>query len=646
MILTPELITQIYNDNPNKESIKYKQNKSKLLKAHITGIGAKDYIENIEDYERRKVTALRKKMMMSNIDIVHRVLLPRKKIYTAKGGVEIYNLKKPDQVNEFKEYIANITGQQSLKTYIRDILQKRVDYDPEGLSWVEVNEDGIPYPAFKSIQSIYEWQLNGRELDYVFFDLSPVEIKQYILQGVLRAECQKLKVYRVVDDKSDRLVTFKSGTIIEYEVPNPFGFVPGRILSNISGEEGKDDANSYSCYQSPLHPIVELLNKFMFQRSVFDIAFARTAYPKEWMNKFTCPTCNGKKKYDGNDCPECFGTGVLPLLKNMDVAVVEYSNETNKGVPNPPMGTVEAPVEGLQFMKDNNLTLEEMVYYTLYGTYNPSPGTSNKIGGKSSGKGGNVSNTAFEASLNDQSKRDVLRDWGTWVSDTTKWYVDITGKFIYGDSYISSAILTGDKYLEESSDATFDRLDKARIGKAPKSQLNSLQIEYLDNKYQNNPLEWRKYYVLFIAEPFMWDTTADVITWDIPLSDKLKKIYFDEWVCSLTDDYFAGLPDDGLEQQVKADLEKFMLDRYQKGVQTDNLLFTSMGNSLNVGDNVTVSREKALMPEHAGKKFTIKQVNAKYVTLVDENKNTVNGYSRDDIQKTSGVRGGMEYGIN
>lgn len=70
-----------------------------------------------------------------------------------------------------------------------------------------------------------------------------------------------------------------------------------------------------------------------------------------------------------------------------------------------------------------------------------------------------------------------------------------------------------------------------------------------------------------------------------------------------------------------------------------------MGNSLNVGDNVTVSRDKALLPEHAGKKFTIKQLNAKYVTLVDDDKNTVTGYSRNDITKTPGIRGGIEYGL-
>ena len=320
-------------------------------------------------------------------------------------------------------------------------------------------------------------------------------------------------------------------------------------------------------------------------------------------------------------------------------------NDVNKNVPIPPMGTIDSPIDGLQFMYDNNLSLEEMIYLTLYGTFKPSPGVSNKISATSKGRGGNVSNTAFEANMNDQSKRDVLRDWGGWVADTMKWFVDICGAYKYGDSYISSAILMGDMYMEESSDATFDRLDKARLGNAPKSQLNSLQIEYLNNRYQNNPLDWWKYYVAYIAEPFMWDSVTNVISWDIPMSDKLKKIYYDEWFDSLPDSYFAALPRDGVEQVVKADLEKYMLDRYAKGAETDNLLFTSMGNSLFVGGNATVKAGHELKPEHAGKIFKISKLDAKYVTFVDDTGNTITGYNRGDVENKSGIRGGAAYGI-
>ena len=309
------------------------------------------------------------------------------------------------------------------------------------------------------------------------------------------------------------------------------------------------------------------------------------------------------------------------------------------------MGVVEAPVDALQFMKDSGLSLEEMIFYTLYGTFKPMPGTSTKVTAESKGKGSNVSNTAFEANMNDQTKRDVLRDWGLWVSDTMTWFSDITGRYMYGDNYISCGILMGDRYMEESSDVTFDRLDKARVGKAPKSQLNSLQLEFLENKYQNNPIQYWKYYVLFIAEPFMWDLVADVISWDIPMIDKLKKIYFDEWVCTLDDNYFLALPKDGVAQVLKKDLEAFIIDRYQKGIETDNLLFTTMGGSLNVGDNVTVEGNNALLPEHTGKTFKITALNSKYLTMVDDTGNTVNGYSRGMVKSQSGIRGGDAYGM-
>ena len=334
MILDSEqLIYDIWKDNPNKQSLTYKKEKSKLLRAQVTGIGAKDLIKELEGMERKSIASLRKKMAMSNVDIVHRCLAPRKKIYTAKGGVEEYNLKTPEQVDKFKEYIANINGNMSLKTYIRDILQKRLDYDPEGLKWVEINQDDMPYPAFKSINSIYEWELTNRKVEYVFFLLNRVEVRQHLLEGNIGQEYKDCTIYRVVCDGFDRLVTFMFGgkqvSIIK-QIPNPFGFVPGEILSDIPGEEGKDDANSFDCYQSPLQPIHELLSKYMFQRSVYDIAYARTAYPKEWMNRFKCPTCDGEKVIDGQPCPECSGTGVLVHQKNSDTLIVEYANDPTK----------------------------------------------------------------------------------------------------------------------------------------------------------------------------------------------------------------------------------------------------------------------------------------------------------------------------
>lgn len=649
MILDNELIYKIWATNANKQSLDFKKEKSKLLRLQVTGIGAKDLIKELKDMERKGIHRLRKEMAITNVDLVHRVLLPRKKIYTAKGGIEEYNLKTPQLVDEFKEFLANVTGSSSLKAYIRDVLQKRLDYDPEGLKWVEVNKDGEPYPCFKSINSVFEWHLNGRKPEYVFFRLSKQEIKFYLLNGDLPDSAKDLDIYRVVDDAFDRLISFDGGggsINIITEVDNPFGFVPGEILSDIPGEEGSEDSDSFNCYMSPLQPIHELLSKYMFNRSVFDVAYARTAYPKEWMNKFKCPTCDGQKTVDSQPCPECNGTGALPHQKNSDTLVVEFMNDVNKNVPVPPMGVIDSPIDGLQFMKDNNLTLEEMIYYTLYGTFKPSPGTSQKVSGNHAGHGGNVSNTAFEANMNDQSKRDVLRDWGNWTASTIQWFVDIFGSFKYEDSYISCAILMGDMYMEESSDATFDRLDKARMGNAPKSQLNSLQIEYLNNKYQNNPLDWWKYYVAYIAEPFMWDKTSDVLSWDIPMSDKLKKIYFDEWFDSKSDDYFAALPRNGVEEVVKADLEAYMMDRYKKGTETDNLMFTSMGNSLFVGGNATVIKGKELSPTHTGKTFKISKMDSKYVTFVDDTGNTIDGYTRGDVENKSGIRGGEPLGIN
>lgn len=612
MTLDIDLIKQIIKDNPNAADIKAKRELSKVLKAHVTGEGCDDLIEQIKGFEREELKQSRKKMMMSNKDIVYRVMKPRERIYTAKGGIESYNFTKAKTIEEFKEYLSDITGQMSLKEYIEQVLQPKYDYDPNGLKWVDLNADRMPYPCFKSIDCIFEMELNGRKPEYVFFECNRKEVRGYLNSGVITKEQSPRntdKVYRVVCDSYDRIVVVGGGgvenLIVASEIPNYFGYVPGEVVSDIVGS--KEDF-----YDSCLDKVLELLSHFMFGRSLFNIALARAAYPKEWMHRFKCPTCSGAKKLNGEDCPECKGRGVLPAQQNSDVLIVDYGNDINKSIPNPPMGTVDPAVEALQFMKDNPYSLEEMIERTMWGVVT----VVNSKGNSNNKTSGDTQKTAYEVSVNDEPKINTLRKFGRWYANSYKWYADVCAKFRYENQFISSAILAGDRYMNESPDLLLDKLSAAIAAKEPPYVLMSIYEDYVDTKYQNNPLLNRQYKLLKKAEPFPWNTVADVLTWvNIPEIQKLEKQYFAEWVESLTDIYYASMPNEGAQEKMKQDLTNYVLGKYQKGVENDALLFSNSGQLLEVGDNATVRDDKVQDPAHLGKTFKISLVHGRNITL-------------------------------
>jgi hypothetical protein len=616
MTLSQEQAALIIKRNPNKDAIQYKRKKHELYKAHVTGIGSDDLIKPIKAYERKQYLQDRKQLALSNKDVIARTMQPMNKIYSAKGGIESYNLRTPKQVEQFKIFVANCRGRQSLKQYIKQEIQPKFFYDMEGLAWIDLDENGNPFPTFKSIMQIYDYEVKGRTPEYVVFNLTKKEIEQLDIrakglsvdfQGRLitppsQGDSQTVysKFFRVVCDSYDRIYQFVNGSsmpTLVSEIPNPFAFmgVPGLVVSDIPAEPTPSEDFAYD---SLLAPSIELLNHLVFQRSLFNVTFARVAYPKEWMQKMPCPTCNGDKVIASGDCPECKGTGALPMQKHSDVLIVDYTADINKSMPNPPMGVVPAPIEALQYMHDENASLEDVIRYTQWGVL------TNRSNGERipAGTGGNVSGTAFEANMNNQPLYDKQAECSTWASSIYKFYTDGCGMYLFNQDYYDSAIMFGDRFMNESSDVTFERLLKARTGGATKSELLSLTMEYLENKYSRNPIEYRRYKILAIAEPFYHDSIREVITWNIPEINKLEKIWFDDWAATLTNDYFATLPDDGLEPRVKQDLRNYVLTRAQIDNTADTLLFAASGDMMNVGDNVTVegvnAQVSAIMGRH------------------------------------------------
>ena len=631
MILSSQDISNILKNNPNKGLIEKAQEQYKLLFMHCTGEGIEDYVEDIKEFMRPGMKDTLVKLMRGNRDLIHRVMAPRDKIYTAKGGVELYNLPEETEP-KFREYLSNIAYGLPVKEWVRQQLQKHYDYDPNGLVYIEISEDDKPYPAVKCIEEIFDYQLNGRAVEYVVFIVNDAQVAAYQTAGLLPPTLLKSqKVYRVVDDTTDRLVItanrISNADINIYsEIPNDFGYVPAMVISDIFGYSGP-------AFDSPLSPSVALLNDFMISIGTFKLAYNRQAFPKEWMQLTKCPTCNGEKTIQAEHCPECGGTGIMPYLRQSDVVAVDFRAENGKtGIPNPPMGVVAPEVEALQFMQENGMNLEDYFEYTVWQVSRVQK--NGQFTAKVAGHGGNVSNTAYEAQLNEQPKHDRLKLFARWKDSIMKFIADTCGWYMFREAYDGCAILSGDRYMIESPDATLDRYTKAVAAKAPMSILDSLLVEYIENKYNNNPLLYRKFYLLIQVEPFVHEDVSVIWTdGNLPLTTRLMKKYFDEWTSTLTDYDIASVPDEGGAEILRGKLKDFVMGKYIAEKKQDNLLLTGTGEILNIGDSVQVKPGKEQKPSHAGQTYTVSAVEGDNITMQGAGMDAIFGYKVHDVTK-------------
>lgn len=629
MILSEQDIAFIIDNNPNQDRIKLASDQYEELRMHCTGEGIEDYVEDIKEFMREGQRDTLIDLMRGNRDLVSRIMAPREKIYYAKGGVEQYNLPE-DKEPDFIEYLSDITEGLPYKEWIRQKVQPHFDYDPNGIIFIEINEDNVPYPTVRCILDIYDYECNGRALEYVFFKVSAAEIAGYKSAGMLPSDVKRnQKVYRVIDDTTDRLVICKYGNTDAYiasEVVNEFGYVPAMIISDMwgYGDNGFD---------SPLSSSIELLNAFMFSTGTFSWAYMREVFPKEWMQMTKCITCDGHKENNGQPCPECKGSGLMPYMRMSDVYLVNYAQENGEKIPNPPFGVNEPPVEALQFMVDNGMRLEDYIEYTLWGVSRVQQNS--KLTSKVAGHGGNVSNTAYEAQLNHQPQHDKLKLFSKWKDSVQKFIANTCGWYLYRNQWDGCAILGGDRYMIESPDATWDRYTLAVTAKAPMSILDSLLMEYIENKYNNNPLLYRKYMLLMQVEPFVHES-VDVIWIDmtLPMTQRLEKKYYDEWTSTLTDYDIASVPDEGGADILRKQLSAYVMNTYVEYINKDTLLLTNSGEILDIGDQVQVRNGKEQKPEHTGKIYTVADVKGLSITLADKETDGLFGYKVTDVSKS------------
>ena len=541
-------LNDIFANNPLRQQLIEAQKQSKRLNMHITGKGMADAIETMDEFETEQKKNIRQKYSRSNRDMFARLHAPIAKVFSAKGGSTIINL--PDnQLKQFTAFCANIRKGMSLRRWIATTGLDGYHIDPNGLVYLEIGNDGMPYPTYKSSADIFYYQLSGRKCELVIFTLSNKEAAEYSLQAQsssdildrMKSQPQQSKYYRVVDQVTDKIVMWDGKEVTEIPeltLPNLFLTCPAMVLSDMY------EFNS-DLFISPDSVIVELANSILTQNSVFEIWKNLHMFPKHWRMQSVCPTCQGTRAVGGNDRPDCKGTGFQKRSSVRDEIVIPMpeSMDGKISIPTQFDGYSTPPIEAWDLATQDLDRLYEQAYFTKWGVL---PKMKPQL------KAAKDDKTATEVVHEDGAMQIALCAYSHWCESIETFIVELCAGLMYGSSYKGCEIKYGDRYAIEAPDSVWDKYNRARTSGAAQSVLDDLLTDYYESKYCSSPIQLQVALKQMRVEPWVHMTVAQVSALSITNEDKACKTYFSEWASTLTDMDWIMKNDDALRMALIA----------------------------------------------------------------------------------------------
>ena len=389
----------------------------------------------------------------------------------------------------------------SVRSWTENYAKTYLHIDPMGIILMEVGKN-VTYPTYKSTTSIYDYQLKGREVEYLV--LTTKEPNEY----------------RIIDDQFDKIVKFDGGIVTTKEddvYPNYFGKVPAIVISDIL----KPNTEFYT---SPDHEIIEIADEFLRESSVKSIFKLKHGYPKSWQYASVCQTCKGTGLKGGDDCGTCNGSGRAVVNDSSEVITLPYPDDGQTTITPNVAGYVSPDIAGWDKMSDELRLLENQMHNTYWGV-EPLQQTN----------GQNPTKTATEIVDNNQPIYARLSKLSKWAEGIEKFITDYVGQFYYTASYKGCSISYGTRYGIEGPDAIWTKYQDARSKGAPDSVLDSLLLEYYESKYSTNNMELAKQVKLMKVEPFIHLTTLQAKDIVVSQLDYNKKLYYLEWLNTLPD---------------------------------------------------------------------------------------------------------------
>lgn len=480
--------------------VKDAQKEQKRLNVHINGKNTAAYLETIDTIENANQLELRKKFLTTNRHVFANIARPIDKVFSAKGGGNIYNLNTDSKEKKLIDRLSNIRHGKSIRKWIKDIQSNKYYSDPAGLVFFEWDKEKT-YPTIKSINSIQNYRSDGRDLEWLLF--APIE-----------DEKKETKTYRFVDDTYDYTILEKDGAytlLEELTYKNPFKKVPAIINSDI--------INSDLTYnESPFELIISLADHYLRTGTIKNLNEFLHGYPIFWRYLTDCKNCSGTGYIEGNECPKCNGSG-KNLSKDITDIIQLERPEAGEPVLAPDLaGYVTPDIASWQEMRTEQDTLQTLMELTVWGS---------KMVRDADNE------TATAAFLNVQPANERLNGFSDAFEDMEKKMTDLIGVF-YLKSYEGSSISYGRRYLVESPDAIWKKYQEAREKGISKVALDYLLIQFYQSEYSNDLKNLSIAQKSIRLEPFVHKTDEELINLPVTEEDKKAKVYFNEWFKQLS----------------------------------------------------------------------------------------------------------------
>ncbi len=512
-----------YIEAPQSEDVINKSaDLSKSLNIHINGIGVDEYLTQVNNFESEEQFKVRKEITISQKYVFHSIVRIINKIFTAKGGSNYYQLgekaKDKDLELELISKLKDIKGV-PLRKWIQNKGLNKYLVDPNGIFLIEhklVDGQKLCYPTYKSVSSIHDYKLNGREIDYVIFRLEQQEV-----DGVVK------QIYRLYDDEKDLFFTISNNEVeILESYPNPWGKVPGVVIGDFYH-------NEFNIFDSRFSIGIELAKKRLNTESVKAAYEYYHGFPLTWQLLFKkCIPCNGSGYIKGKVCTSCHGSG---YDLNKDVSKIlgiipPQSSDDPKLTPDVG-GYIQPDIETWQEQRKELDWLEKKLQYTLLGSY---------IQEKADRE------TAVSRFIDVQPVNDTLNDFADWVENTEKPLTDFMAKYYY-NNYIGCSINLGRRYMIEGPDELWEKYEKARKAGAPTEKLDDDITEYYEAKYANDAKTLQIQKKLFFVNDYRHLTIAEAKQ-NLPWEEFLRRLLYDSWKLTVSDDLIASTPTESLKK--------------------------------------------------------------------------------------------------
>ena len=500
-------------------------NEHKKLCVHINGRGTAEYLDTIDNIENANQLSLRKKFLTTNRHAFANLSRPIDKVFSAKGGGNIYNLNTESKEKTLRKQLSNIRHGKSIRTWIKDIQSNKYYTDPSGLVFFEWG-DGRTYPTIKSIKSIQNYKSEGRTVDWVLFN--PIEEET-------NGKKTGVKLYRFVDDSFDYLIRQNNESFtIEQEQTfvNPFKTVPAIINSDIINSE-------LTHSESPFEVVISLADHYLRTGTIKNLVEFLHGYPIFWRYLTDCKECHGTGYVEGQKCASCGGSGKNLNKDITDIINIEPPSEGEVKLAPDLAGYVTPDIDSWAEMRKEQESIMSLMELTMWGSKMVKDANNE---------------TATAAFLNVQPVNDRLNGFSDAYEDMEKKMTDLIGIF-YLKEYGGSSISYGRRYLVETPDVIWGKYEKARTSGVSKIALNYLLLQFFQSEYSNDLESLVVAQKSMKLEPFIHKTDEEIFKLPVSSEDKTAKFYFNEWFKNLSTIDIISKDDAKLQEEFNKYLE-------------------------------------------------------------------------------------------